>query len=153
MILLIFLVLSQYGLACKYGIILQTSIYNWIQNWNFWYLVHNYKSGKAMTEAWFNLLFKWRMFLACLFVGVDFVFKIEDDKFFYWNYWEVLREFDLYWKFMFTDKKNDEIRKNKRTYYPARFLFHSSYSFLNCWKTTKPMTLYSVFLRLSFWLY
>ena len=30
--LLIFLVLSRYGLACIYGIIFQMSIYNWMQN-------------------------------------------------------------------------------------------------------------------------
>ena len=37
--LLIFSVLIRYGLACKYGIISQMSIYNWIQNcisWYFW---------------------------------------------------------------------------------------------------------------------
>ena len=36
--LLIFLVLSRYGLACKYRIISQISIYNWMQNCIFWYL-------------------------------------------------------------------------------------------------------------------
>ena len=36
--LLIFLVLSRYGLACKYRIISQISIYNWMQNWVFQYL-------------------------------------------------------------------------------------------------------------------
>ena len=36
--LLIFLVLSRYGLGCKYKIIFQTSIYNWIQNCIFRYL-------------------------------------------------------------------------------------------------------------------
>ena len=38
--LLIFLVLSRYGLACKYRIISQISIYNWIKNCilrYFWY--------------------------------------------------------------------------------------------------------------------
>ena len=33
--LLIFLVLSQYGLACKYGIIFQISIYDWAQKLHF----------------------------------------------------------------------------------------------------------------------
>ena len=36
--LLIFLVLSWYGLASKYRIISQRSIYNWMQNCNFQYL-------------------------------------------------------------------------------------------------------------------
>ena len=36
--LLIFLVLSRYRLACKYRIISQISIYNWMQNWVFQYL-------------------------------------------------------------------------------------------------------------------
>ena len=36
--LLMFLVLSQYGLACKYGIIFQTAIHKWMQNWIFRYL-------------------------------------------------------------------------------------------------------------------
>ena len=38
--LLTFLVLSQYGLACKYRIISQTSTYNWMQNCIFWYFWH-----------------------------------------------------------------------------------------------------------------
>ena len=33
--LLIFLVLSRYGLACKYKKISQISIYNWMQNYIF----------------------------------------------------------------------------------------------------------------------
>ena len=45
-------------------------------------------------------------------------------------------EFDSHWKFMCTDKNND---KTKRNLPPPPF--HSSYSFLNCWKTTKSMTL------------
>ena len=36
--LVIFLVLGQYGLAYKYGIIFQISIYNWRLNCIFWYL-------------------------------------------------------------------------------------------------------------------
>ena len=36
--LLILLVLSRYGLLCKYRIISQISIYNWRQNWIFRYL-------------------------------------------------------------------------------------------------------------------
>ena len=44
----------------------------------------------------------------------------------------------LYWKFMFIGKNND---KNK-TNLPL-VLFHSSYSFCNCWKTTKPMTFHT----------
>ena len=36
--LLIFLVLSRYGLACKYKKISQISIYNWMQNYIFWFL-------------------------------------------------------------------------------------------------------------------
>ena len=30
--LLIFLILSRYGLACKYGTVFQLSMYNWMQN-------------------------------------------------------------------------------------------------------------------------
>ena len=56
--LLIFLVFSQYGLACKYGIIFQISIYNWMENCIFWYWYNNCQSGKAITETEFNLLFK-----------------------------------------------------------------------------------------------
>ena len=47
----------------------------------------------------------------------------------------LLWEFNIYWKFMCTDKNN-----KKKTNLPP-LPFHSSYSFLNCWKTTKPMTL------------
>ena len=53
--LLIFLVLIRFGLASKYGIIFQISI-----------LYDNYQTGKAKTEAWFTLTFKWNMFLDCL---------------------------------------------------------------------------------------
>ena len=38
--LLIFLILSRYGLACKYRIISQISIYNWMQNCIFRYLCY-----------------------------------------------------------------------------------------------------------------
>ena len=33
--LLIFFVFSRYGLACKYGIIFQVSVYHWMQNFIF----------------------------------------------------------------------------------------------------------------------
>ena len=36
-------------------------------------------------------------------------------------------EFNLYWKFMCTDKNNDKVKTNLPP--PT---FHSSYSFLNC---------------------
>ena len=39
--LLIFLALSQHGLACKYGIIFQISIYSWMQN--------------CISDTWYNL--------------------------------------------------------------------------------------------------
>ena len=45
----------------------------------------------------------------------------------------IVREFNLYWKFMCTDKNNDN---NKTNLPPATF-----HSFLNCRKTTKFMTL------------
>ena len=45
-------------------------------------------------------------------------------------------EFNLYWKFMCTDKYND---KNKANI--AHLPFHSSFSFLYYWKTTKSMAL------------
>ena len=48
----------------------------------------------------------------------------------------LLWEFNWYWKFMCADKNND---KNK-TSLPS-IPFHSSYLFLNCWKTSKPMSL------------
>ena len=46
------------------------------------------------------------------------------------------REFNLCWKFICTNKNND---KNKMNIHPSRF--YPSYSFLNCWKTTKSRTL------------
>ena len=48
----------------------------------------------------------------------------------------LVREFNLYWKFTCTNKNND---KNKMNIHPSPF--YPSYSFLNCWKTTKSMTL------------
>ena len=58
MSLLIFLVFSQYGLACKYGIIIQISFSTAIRiefsdNWR-----SNCQSGKAIIEISFNLLFQ-----------------------------------------------------------------------------------------------
>ena len=42
-----------------------------------------------------------------------------------------LWEFNLFWKFICTDKNNEKNKTN----------FHFSYNFLNYWKTIKPMTL------------
>ena len=55
---------------------------------------------------------------------------------FIWKRLRLIWEFNLYWKFMCTHKSND---KNKTNLPPPSF--HSSYSFLNCWKTTNSMTL------------
>ena len=73
--LLMFSVFSQYGLACKYGIILQISTYNisrilFSDTWH-----KNCQSSKAITEPWSNLLFKLNMFLACLFLDL-ILFKV-----------------------------------------------------------------------------
>ena len=48
--LLIFLAFSQYRLACKYGIILEILVYNWMQNafsviWRI-----NWRAGKAIKK-------------------------------------------------------------------------------------------------------
>ena len=48
----------------------------------------------------------------------------------------LLSEFSSYQKFMCTDKNNDKSKANLRP-----LPFHSSYSFLNCSKSTKLMTL------------
>ena len=53
----------------------------------------------------------------------------------------LLREFNLYFKFMCADKNND----NNKTNVPP-LSFHSSYSFLNCWKAAKT-------LKFWFWLW
>ena len=74
--LLIFLVLSRYGSACKYGIISQTSIYNWIQNWFSDTWNNNWQSGKAKRDTWFSLLFKKKMFLVFFFL-IEYVLKIK----------------------------------------------------------------------------
>ena len=55
--LLIFLVSSRYGLACKCGIIFQISIYNWMDIAFSDTLHNNCLLGKAKTKTWFNLLF------------------------------------------------------------------------------------------------
>ena len=63
--LLIFLVLSRCGLACKYRIISQKSIYNWIQNyifWYFWYCIFIFKI-KLQPIAYLNLLRQVRWFV------------------------------------------------------------------------------------------
>ena len=54
MTLLILLVLSQYGLACKYRTTFQISIYNWIQNyifWYFWYCIFTFLRSNYNSEA------------------------------------------------------------------------------------------------------
>ena len=48
----------------------------------------------------------------------------------------LVREFNLYWKFICTNKNND---KNKMNIHPSPF--YPNYSFLNCWKNTKSLTL------------
>ena len=48
--LLIFLAFSQYRLACKYGIILEILVYNWMQN-AFSVIWHiNWRAGKAIKK-------------------------------------------------------------------------------------------------------
>ena len=50
--LLIFFVLSRYGLACKYKIISQISLYNWMQNCIFLVLhFHIFKIKLQLVEA------------------------------------------------------------------------------------------------------
>ena len=57
----------------------------------------------------------------------------------------ILQELALYWNFMCRYKNNDRAKTNL----PPP-LFHSSYSFLNGWKTSKSMTLkFPVFLFVS----
>ena len=70
--LLIFLVLSRYGSACKYGIIFQTSIHNWIQNWFSDTWNNNCQSGKAKRDTWFSSLFKKKIFFL-----IEYVLKIK----------------------------------------------------------------------------
>ena len=51
---LIFLVLSRYGLACKYRIISQISIYNWMQNCifrYFWYCIFIFQRSKYISNC------------------------------------------------------------------------------------------------------
>ena len=52
--LLILLVLSQYGLACKYRIIFEILIYNWIQNYilcYFWFCIFIFLRSNYNTYA------------------------------------------------------------------------------------------------------
>ena len=52
--LLIFLLFSQYGLTCIYGIIFQILIYNWTQNcifWNFWHRIFVFLISNQNTQA------------------------------------------------------------------------------------------------------
>ena len=47
---------SPYGLACKYRIFSQTSIYNWMQNWIFWYIwycVFIFLRSNCSLVTWF----------------------------------------------------------------------------------------------------
>ena len=62
--LLIFLVLSQYGSVRKYEIISQIWIYNWTQNWIFWYFwdFHIFKI-KLQLKGCLNLLRQVRCFI------------------------------------------------------------------------------------------
>ena len=63
--LLIFLIFSQHGLACKYRIIFQIPISN------------NCQSGKPITEIDSICFFNKRFFSLAIF-EVDFVLKIKD---------------------------------------------------------------------------
>ena len=60
---LILSVFSWYEVACKYRIIFQISTHNWMQNCISDTWPKNFQSGKAITETWFNLFYKWKMFL------------------------------------------------------------------------------------------
>ena len=63
--LLIFLVLSRYGLACKYGIISQIWIYNWLQNcifWYLWYCIFIFFQIKLQLKLHLNMLLQVRWF-------------------------------------------------------------------------------------------
>ena len=55
--LLINFVLSRHGLASKYGITFQISVYNWTQN-----CIFLCQSDKAIIETWFSLLLNERCF-------------------------------------------------------------------------------------------
>ena len=68
--LFIFFVFSQYGLACKYGIIFQISVYHWMQN--FIFLIPG-----TTTANQINLIFKENMFLDVF--EVDFILKIKNN--------------------------------------------------------------------------
>ena len=48
--LLMFLVFSQYGLACKYEIIIQISIYDWMQNYILWYLAQKFPTRQGYNR-------------------------------------------------------------------------------------------------------
>ena len=61
---LIFLVLSRYGLACKYGIISQISIFNWIQNcifWYFWYCIFIFLRSNSNLLQQVRWFVTWRL--------------------------------------------------------------------------------------------
>ena len=65
--LLIFLVLIRYGLACKYRIIYQRSIYNWMQNYIFrylWYCI------SIFLRSNYNLLQQVRWFVTWWFENI-----------------------------------------------------------------------------------
>ena len=63
--LLIFLVLSRYGLACKYGIISQLWLYHWMENYIFWYFWHYIFifEDQIQLKSYLNLLQQVRWFV------------------------------------------------------------------------------------------
>ena len=66
--LLIFLVLSRYRLTCKYRIISQIPIYNWMQNrifWYFWYCILIFLEIKLQLIVCLNLLQQVRWVVTC----------------------------------------------------------------------------------------
>ena len=77
--LLIFLVFSQYRLACKYGNIFQISIYNLRRNCAPWYLVWQLPMRQGYNRNLIQLTFEIKDVFSLFLFEVDFVLKIEDN--------------------------------------------------------------------------
>ena len=71
--LLIFLAFNQYGLVCNYPIILQISIYNWMQNCIFYYLAEHLPIREG-------------------YLSRDYVLKIKDNLSFFALPWTEMKQ-------------------------------------------------------------
>ena len=76
--LLVFLVFSRHRWACKHGIIFQISIYNWMQNWTFWYMASKLRFRQGYNNKLIQFTFQIKDVFRLFIFEVDLLLKMKD---------------------------------------------------------------------------